>query len=190
MCVVRADIGEKISMCEKLDSRYDSKLAATRNAKISKLEYTSYSSLRAVRKSHFDRMATPIEQLRSMGTIFEDALAVDILMLSFRVLKLDSVTASIPTLSEDKGTWGAVSARLTEEQKCLVSASSKLARASYARDELKSCAIRKKDGYYTQHCFLRPVLHLQFILKFLNVNAPWHTIANQRQFVHESNGRN
>lgn len=84
--VVRSDIGEPIDMLSKLDARYDSRSTATRIAMMPELVSARYISLREDMSAHVDQMAALIEQLRAMGTTFEDALAVGILVASIHVI--------------------------------------------------------------------------------------------------------
>lgn len=151
--VVRGVIGNPSDMMEKLDSRYDSKTTASRIAKMSELVGTRFTNLNADMSAHVDKMAGLIEQLRSMGTTFDDSLAIGMLVASIEVSELFAVTASIKTLSADSVNWEQVSNRLIEETKTITSGSRGIIRASAANS---SCQICQKK-HPTEKCFLNPM---------------------------------
>lgn len=61
-----------------------------------------------------DKMASLIEQLRSMGSTFDYSLAIAMLLSSIEVSELFAVTASINTLSDKNINREEVSNRLIE----------------------------------------------------------------------------
>lgn len=154
--VVRSEIGQPLDMLTKLDIRYDSKSTATRIFKMSELVSMRYVSLRSDMSTHVYKMAGLIEQLLAMGTSFDDALAVGILVASIDVTELSPVTASIETLSNDKITWEAVSTRLIEEVHTLTLATGSAARSNAANIEKLQCHIWQKLNHSTDNCFLNP----------------------------------
>ena len=80
--VVRTVIGKRKSIMEKLDNRFDSKTISSRISKMSELVSIRYTTVKDDISKHIDRLAGIIEQLRAMGTTFEDALAIGILVAS------------------------------------------------------------------------------------------------------------
>ena len=151
--VVRTVIGKPKEMMEKLDARYDSKTIASRISKMSELVSIRYNSLREDIDKHIDKLAGIIEQLRSMGSTFDDALAIGILVASISVPELMPATAAIKTLADRDIKWEDISSRLIEEVKNLKS-SNRTPRANLANS---SCAICGKNNHSTNRCFLNPM---------------------------------
>lgn len=108
-------------MVANLDARYDFTSTAKRIDKMSELVSAQYRSMREDMSTHVDQRAALIKHLRAMGTTFEDALAVGILVVSVYVVELAPVTAFINNLSDDKINSDTVSTRLIEEEKILSS---------------------------------------------------------------------
>ena len=151
--VVRTVIGKPKEMMEKLYARYDSKTIASRISKMSELVSIRYNSLREDIDKHIDKLAGIIEQLRSMGSTFDDALAIGILVASISVPELMPATAAIKTLADRDIKWEDISSRLIEEVKNLKS-SNRTPRANLANS---SCAICGKNNHSTNRCFLNPM---------------------------------
>lgn len=151
--VVRTVIGKPNQMMEKLDARYDSKTISSRISKMSELVSVRYSTLRDDIDKHIDKMAGLIEQLRSMGSTFDEALAIGILVASITVPDLLPATAAIKTLTEKDATWELVSGRLIEEVKNLKSNN----RNQQSNAANSSCAICGKPNHSTPKCFLNPL---------------------------------
>lgn len=74
--VVRFLAGNPTEMLHKLDARYDSRSTASKIAKMSEMVNNRFSSLHDDITTHCDNMAGLIEQIRSMGTTFDDSLAI------------------------------------------------------------------------------------------------------------------
>lgn len=103
-------------------------------------------------------MAATIEQFRAIGSSFDDALAISILMASIDVLKLASVTASIKTLMEDSLKWEDVCNRLIDEVRTLTATDQSTVRAVVATEFLKRvCATCHETSHATERCFLNPL---------------------------------
>lgn len=151
--VVRTVIGNPKEMMEKLDARYDSKTIASRISKMSELVSIRYNSIREDMDKHIDKLAGIIEQLRSMGSTFDDALAIGILVASITVSELMPATAAIKTLADKDIKWEEVSSRLIEEVKNIKS-SNRTPRANSANS---TCAICGKNNHSTNRCFLNPM---------------------------------
>ena len=86
--VVRSVIGDPKQMMVKLNERYDSQTVASRISKMSELVSIRYTSLKEDIDKHIDRMAGLIENLRSMGSTFDDTLSIGILVASIDVADL------------------------------------------------------------------------------------------------------
>lgn len=97
--VVRTVIGNPKQMMSKLDVRYDSKTISSRISKMSELVSVRYSTVKDDIDKHIDKMAGIIEPLRSMGSTFEDALAIEILVASITATERMPTTAAIKTIS-------------------------------------------------------------------------------------------
>ena len=151
--VVRSVIGKPQEMIMKLDDRYDSKTIASRISKMSELVSLRYTSIKDDMDKHIDKMAGLIEQLRAMGSIFDDALAIGILVASIDVSELLPATAAIKTLSDKEVKWEDVSSRLIDEAKNLKSGFTN--NRSYAANT--NCAICGKSNHTTDRCFLNPL---------------------------------
>ena len=150
--VVRSVIGDPVQMMAKLDDRYDSKTIATRISKMSELVSLKYTSLRDDVGKHIDKLAGIIEQLRSMGTNFDDSLAIGILVASIEVPELGPATAAIKTLADKDVKWEDVCARLIDESKTMKSGSRH--RSNLATNR---CGICNKTNHTTDKCFLNPL---------------------------------
>lgn len=98
LCVVRNVDNDPLEMLSKLDKRYDSKTVALQIAKMFELVGTRYTTLRKDTSAFVDAMAALIEQLRNVGTRFDDKLAVGMLVASLDVRKAAPFFASINTL--------------------------------------------------------------------------------------------
>lgn len=152
--IVRSVIGDPSEMLSKLDRRYDSNSTASKIVKMSELVSTKYTSLREDMAKLVDRMTALVEQLRSMGTVFDESLAIDILVVSIDVFDLQLVTAAMKTLADADITWEEVSNRLIEEAKHRSSYSASSARDSAANS---ACQICHKTSHRTDQCFLNPM---------------------------------
>lgn len=150
--VVRSVIGEPHKMFQKLDMRYDSKSTATRISKMAELVSLKYGNLRDDISKHIDRMAGLLEQLRSMNTVLDDALAIGILVASIEVSELSAVTAAIKTLAEKDLVWEDVSSRLIEECKSI-----KTSHKDRASAASSVCGLCKKPGHTIDDCFMNPM---------------------------------
>ena len=151
--VVRSVIGDPSKMMVKLNDRYDSKTTASRISKMSELVSIRYTSLRDSIEKHIDRMAGLIETLRSMGSTFDDALAIGILVASIDVQELLPVVAAIKTLSDRDMKWESVTSRLIEES----SDASSSAVINHANTANSSCGICGKSNHSTAKCFINPL---------------------------------
>lgn len=98
--VARSVIGKPKEMMQKLNDRYDSKSIANRICKMSELVSIHYTAPRDDIDKQIDKLAGIIEQLRSMGSTFDDALAIGSLVASISVPDLMPATAAIKTLAE------------------------------------------------------------------------------------------
>lgn len=125
----------------------------SRISKMSELLSIQYTSLRDEIEKHIDRMAGVMEQLRGMGTTFDDALAIGSLVASIEVQELMPTVAAIKTLSDKDIRWKAVSSRLIEEVKNLKSSG----RSNRAHSANVCCGICGKTNHTTSKCFLNPL---------------------------------
>ena len=74
--VVRSVIYDPAAMMAKLDDRYDSKTTASKITKMVELVSVRYMP------RHVDKIAALVEQLRSIGTTFDDPLVIGITIAS------------------------------------------------------------------------------------------------------------
>lgn len=118
---MRTVIGNPKQMVSKLDSRYDSKTVPSRISKMSEVVSVRYSTVNDDIEKHIYKMAGLIEQLRSMGSTFDDALPIGILVASITAPDLMPATAAFKTITESYATWELVSSWLIEEVKNLKS---------------------------------------------------------------------
>lgn len=141
-------------MLALLYDRYDSNSTASNISKISELVPVRYTSLGENMAKHIDQMAGIIDQLRSMGTKFEDPLAIGILVASIEEQQLKPATAAIKTLAESDLNRGEVSGRLIEEVKTLLKASDSAVDSHAAYENW--CHICERNGHSTGECFSNP----------------------------------
>lgn len=80
-----------------------------------------FSHARDDMSQHIDRLYGFIENLRSLDTVFDDSLALGILVASTEVSELFPITAAINTRAGKDPSWYDVSSRLIEEAKDLQS---------------------------------------------------------------------
>ena len=119
LCVVRSVIGQPSEMMTKLDARYDSKSISSRISKMCELVSLRYGSLLNDIDKHIDKMTGLIEQLKVMGSTFDDALAIGILVASISVPELMPARAAIKTLTDESMKWDESSSRLVDGVKTL-----------------------------------------------------------------------
>ena len=112
--LVRTVIGDLEAMMDKLDKQFDSKTIASRISKMSELVSIRYTTIKDDIAKQIDLLAGIIEQLRAMGTTFDDALAIGILVASIDVTELMPATAAIKTLTDKDMKWEEISGRLIE----------------------------------------------------------------------------
>lgn len=149
--VIRFCIGNPILMMEKLNNRFDSKTIASRISKIYELVTIRYTTLRDDIGKHIDKVAGIIEQLQNMGSKFDNALSIGLLVASIDVHELQPAVAAIKTLSEKDVNWETVSARLIEEVTNLKSGNRNRANAV-----TQGCGICGKPNHTTDRCFFNP----------------------------------
>lgn len=75
--VIRAVIEDPVLMLENLDTRNDSKSAATKISKMSELVSMHYTSHKGDMTKPVDRMAGLLGHIRSMRSPLENTLAID-----------------------------------------------------------------------------------------------------------------
>lgn len=101
---------------------------------------------------NIDKMDGLIEQLRAMGTTFDESLAIGILVASIDVAEVHPATAETETFSEQDVDWEDVSFRLIEEVKNIKQGS--LNRSYAATQFCESCG---KTNHGTAKCFVNPL---------------------------------
>lgn len=152
--VVRSDITEPLDMLKKLDTHYDSQSTALRISNMSKLGSSKNFSLRDSISTHVDKIAALIKQIRSMGTTFEDTLAVGMLVASIQVAEPAPITAFINTLSDDRITWDADTTQSIKETQSLSNITNSDARANAASGEREPFHLCKNISHRTYNFFL------------------------------------
>lgn len=150
--VVRSVIGNPLKMMAKLNDRYDSKTIASRISTMSELVSIKYTSLGDDIDKHIDKVEGLIEKLRAMGTVFDDSLAIGILVASIDLPEMAPATAAIKTLADKDVNWESISSRLIDEAKNLKSGTRTRSHAAS-----QCCAICGKTNHTTDRCFLNPL---------------------------------
>lgn len=84
---------------------------------MSELVSLSYTSLRDDMDKNIDKLDGTIKQLRAMGTLFEESLAIRIIVASINVPVLSPATVASKTLADKDFNWKDISARLIDEAK-------------------------------------------------------------------------
>lgn len=79
------------------------------------LDSIRFNSFREDIDKHIDNLAGIIGQLRSKGSTVDDALVIDILVVSVATHELVPATAAIKTIVDKEMKWEEVSSQLIEE---------------------------------------------------------------------------
>lgn len=139
--VVRLVIGDPSMMMAKLDARYSSKTVEIGISNLDEIIYVRYKSFKSDISKQLDCLDGLIEEMRAMGTSFDNALAIGILLSSIKKDQLIPTTSAIEKLSDKDLNWEDECRFLIDDVRTVRNTNNGRERSSAA---IRSCDICKK----------------------------------------------